>query len=125
MKIFTRWEDRIGPVLYITVKNRTFGFCICHRRKDRSFHFFGLENILCSRCLGSLIGGVLAIIAGLWGLEFPLVWSVIFVIPLISDGFYQAIFQRESNNTVRFITGLFCGWGVIFLGMYFGKLIFS
>jgi len=125
MKIFARWEDRIGPILYVTVKNRTFGFCICHRRKDRSFHFLGLENILCSRCLGSLIGGVLAIIAGLWGLEFPLVWSVVFVIPLISDGFYQAIFQRESNNTVRFITGLLCGWGVIFLGMYFGKLIFS
>ncbi|WP_428369188.1 DUF2085 domain-containing protein [Methanoregula sp.] len=110
-------------MLYITIKKRTFGFCICHRRKDRSFHFFGLENVLCSRCLGSLIGGISAIIAGFWGFVFPIFWAVIFVIPLILDGLYQAFSQRQSNNLTRFITGLLCGWGIVFIGMFCGGLI--
>ncbi|RPI37830.1 MAG: DUF2085 domain-containing protein [Methanoregulaceae archaeon] len=33
------------------------GFCFCHRRKDRSIWFFGREKVLCSRCLGILLGG--------------------------------------------------------------------
>jgi len=123
MKIATQWEEHIGPVLYITLKNRTFGFCLCHRRKDRSFRFLGLENVLCSRCMGSLIGGILAVVAGLSGFVFPIVLSVIFVIPLIIDGSYQALSYKESSNTVRFSTGLFCGWGIVFIGVYCGSLI--
>jgi uncharacterized membrane protein len=123
MKISTKWEDRIGPILYITINNRTFGFCLCHRKKERSFHFLGLENVICSRCWGSLIGGIFAIICGFEGFIFPIFWSIIFVIPLILDGLYQAFSKKESNNVMRFITGLLCGWGIVFIGIYCGNNI--
>jgi uncharacterized membrane protein len=123
MKISIQWEDRIGPILYIGIKGTTFGFCLCHRRKDRSFHFLGLENFLCSRCLGALIGGIIAIIFRFEGILFPVLWSVVFVIPLIIDGLHQAIFNKESNNLVRFITGILCGYGLVFIGASFGNFI--
>jgi len=123
MTISIRWEKRIGPILCITIKNRTIGFCLCHRKKERSFHFLGLENTLCSRCLGTLIGGIFAFILVFNGFVFPILWSIIFIIPLILDGLYQAFFYRESNNLMRFITGLLCGGGVVFIGIYCGNLI--
>jgi uncharacterized membrane protein len=125
MKIAAKLENHIGPILYITIKNRTFGFCLCHRKKDRSFHFLGLENFLCSRCLGSLIGGLCAIILGFQGYVFPIFWSIIFVIPLIFDGLSQIFYNRESTNTIRFITGLLSGWGIVFIGIYFGSFTSS
>jgi uncharacterized membrane protein len=121
MKISIRWEERIGPILYINIINRTVGFCFCHRRKDRSFHFLGLENFLCARCLGTLTGGMIAVILRFEGFAFPVFWSVLFVIPLILDGLYQALFTKESSNPVRFITGILCGFGLVFIGVFFGQ----
>jgi uncharacterized membrane protein len=118
-----QWEDRVGPILYIGIKGHTFGFCVCHRRKDRSFHFLGLENFLCSRCLGAVIGGMIAIILRFGGFLFPVILSVVFVIPLIIDGLHQAIFKKESNNLLRFITGILCGYGLVFIGAFFGNFI--
>jgi len=118
-----QWEDRIGPVFYVGIKGTTFGFCLCHRRKDRSFHVFGLENVLCSRCLGALTGGIIAIILRFEGILFPVFWSVVFVIPLIIDGLYQAMYKKESNNPVRFITGILCGFGLVFTGAFFGNFV--
>jgi uncharacterized membrane protein len=123
MKLSIRWEDRIGPILYIGIKGNTFGFCLCHRRKDRSFHFSGLENFLCSRCFGALTGGIIAIILRFEGILFPVLWSFVFVFPLIIDGLHQAIFKRESNNILRFITGILCGFGLVFIGAFFGNFI--
>lgn len=123
MKISLQWEDRIGPVFYIGIRDTVFGFCLCHRKKERSFHFLGLENVLCSRCLGALSGGIIAIILRFAGFLFPLSWSFVLVIPLIADGLYQALGKRESNNAVRFITGILCGFGLVFLGAHLGNFV--
>ena len=123
MKISIKWEDRIGPILYINIKNIIFGFCLCHRKKERSFHFLGLENFLCSRCLGILIGGIIGFIVRFLGFFLPFIWSVIFLLPLISDGLLQAFSVKPSNNSLRFITGLLCGFGIVFIGDCFGEFI--
>jgi uncharacterized membrane protein len=40
---------------------------------------------------------------------------------LILDGLYQAFFTKERCNTVRFITGIFCGFGLVFIGVFLGQ----
>ena len=122
MKISCQWEERAGPIIYVTAYRRTIGFCFCHRKKERSFQVLGLENVLCSRCLGSLAGGITAVVCGSLGYTVPVVWAILFLIPLVFDGLYQAGSGNESTNLRRFITGLLAGWGIVFLGMYCGTL---
>ena len=108
------WDDSIGPILFLNIKNRRLGFCFCHRIKDRSVWFFGLEKILCSRCLGILIGGTIGLILVINKYQIEIIWSVLLILPLIIDGFSQALKYRESNNVIRLITGFLFGLGLQF-----------
>ena len=108
------WDTQIGPILFLNIKNRQVGFCFCHRRKDRSIWFFGLEKIFCSRCLGILIGGSFGLILVLFQYQIELIWSVLLLLPLCIDGSLQALQYRESNNIVRLITGFLFGVGLQF-----------
>ena len=108
------WDNDIGPILFLNIKNCKFGFCFCHRIKDRSIWFFGLEKVFCSRCLGILFGGIIGLILAIFQYRIELVWSVLLMIPLIIDGFSQALNYRDSNNVIRFITGFFFGIGLQF-----------
>ena len=107
----------IGPVLSITIRNKTFYLCFCHRRKDRTIHIFGLGKYLCARCQGLLIGMAFGIMLRLLGLRFSLIISLIFVSPLLIDGFTQLFKYRESNNILRFITGFLASVGIICCNM--------
>ena len=82
--------------------------------KDRSIWFFGLEKILCSRCLGILIGGTIGLILVINKYQIEIIWSVLLILPLIIDGFSQALKYRESNNVIRLITGFLFGLGLQF-----------
>jgi len=106
------WDDNIGPILFLNIRNRKFGFCFCHRRKDRTIWFFGLERIFCSRCLGIIIGGTLGILISLLGFRFDALLSLVLLIPLIIDGMSQAEGKRESTNLIRFGTGFLFGLGL-------------
>jgi uncharacterized membrane protein len=108
------WDDNIGPILLLNIKNRNFGFCFCHRIKDRSIWFFGLEKVLCSRCLGILLGGIIGLILIIYQYRIDLVWSILLLIPLIFDGVTQALNYRQSNNYFRLITGFLFGIGFQF-----------
>ena len=44
-----------------------------------------------------------------------LIFAVLFLIPAAIDGFTQYFELRESNNTLRLITGLCGGLGLIIL----------
>jgi uncharacterized membrane protein len=112
--VVIEWDDDIGPMLFINIKNRRFGFCFCHRKKDRSIWFFGLENYFCSRCLGILIGGIIGLILVIWQYKIDLVLSILLLVPLIIDGFLQALNYHQSNNYLRFITGFLFGIGLQF-----------
>jgi len=109
----------IGPVLSITIRNKTFYLCFCHRRKDRTIHIFGLGNYLCARCQGLFFGYIIGFILRLIGLQLSLIISLIFVFPLLMDGFTQLFGYRESNNVIRFITGFLASIGLICFNLDF------
>ena len=112
------WDDEIGPILYLYFKHKKIGLCFCHRRKERSIWFFGLENYFCSRCLGILIGLFIGLMCRLYFTSFPVLWAIIMVIPLIVDGFSQLFNYRESNNAIRLITGILFGFGMTILILF-------
>jgi len=108
------WDTEIGPILFLNIENRRFGLCFCHRRKDRSIWFFGLEKIFCSRCLGILVGGTIGLGCVIYQYRIDLIWSLLLLLPLIFDGFLQAFHYHESNNVIRLITGFLFGIGLQF-----------
>lgn len=82
----------------------------CHCRADRSFFYKGKQFPICARCTGELAGILLACVFGwLWlpgtGISGGL------LIPMVVDGFLQALTTYESKNSRRFWTGLFFGIG--------------
>jgi len=108
------WDDEIGPVLSLTIKNRKLGLCFCHRKKDRTIWFFGLEKFFCSRCLGIVLGGIVGFVCVLYHYWPGLFWSVLLLLPLMGDSITQAMRWRESNNILRFVTGFMFGIGLQF-----------
>jgi uncharacterized membrane protein len=109
------WTGDCGPVLVISIQEREFFFCICHHIKERTLPFFGVERYLCARCLGVLLGMILGLVLYLAGIKIPLLVSLLFIIPLIIDGFTQLFEWRMSNNGLRLVTGILFSFGVIFL----------
>ncbi len=92
---------------------------ICHRRPERSFFYKGRQFPVCARCTGFYISGISTIILINF---FPIPYSlttlllgIILLIPCAIDGFTQLFEMRESNNTLRFITGILGGIGLIFV----------
>jgi uncharacterized membrane protein len=114
------WNDEIGPVLFLESRNRMYGLCFCHRRKDRSIRFFGLEQVFCARCLGILLGGAAGLVCVILHYRIDLIWSLLLLLPLVLDGFLQLVRERESTNAVRLATGFLFGVGLqLFLAAFF------
>ena len=85
---------------------------ICHRRPDRSFFYKGRQFPVCARCAGIYIGYVIGIVGVYTGLKSSLLtWMA--MVPLIIDGSVQWIFEYESTNIRRLITGILFGVGLI------------
>lgn len=111
-------DDKYGPILYLTIRKKCFGFCLCHHDPKRSIKFFGIERFLCARCTGILIGVIITYLFDIWRF-FGLFWALIFVIPLIIDGFTQLFQWRESCNEIRLITGILTGISIpIFCNLF-------
>ena len=103
------WEKEIGPSVNIWFKKYQFTLCACHRIKERSIPFFGLEKYLCARCMGVLFGSFLGLLLKLLGFQIPFIFGIFLMTPLILDGLTQAFHLRTSNNFIRMITGLLFG----------------
>ena len=101
------WDEQIGPILYLHIRNRKIGLCFCHQRKNRSIRFLGLEKYLCARCMGILFGGILGILLIVFHVVVPIVLLLLLIIPMIIDGFAQLLTSYESKNYCRLITGVF------------------
>lgn len=81
----------------------------CHNLPERSFFVKGRQFHICSRCTGIIIGYLFSIFL----LPFSFQFSRIFlfaIILMILDGGTQYLGWRESNNLLRFFTGL--GFGL-------------
>ncbi len=123
----------------------TIGDFNCHQMSSRSFFINGNQMPFCSRDIGVFSGFVIgAILVSFLGylpnlyesvfhpfpervrkilLKRPHIWAailgLIFLSPLVLDGTIQMLTPYESNNTMRFITGIFAGMAVmIFTGAF-------
>jgi uncharacterized membrane protein len=88
---------------------------ICHQQSDRSFHIFGEQFAVCSRCFGVYIG----LVAGFAAYPFwrrvdtieplPRVWLFLSVIPISIDWALTFFDIWENTHPSRFLTGLILG----------------
>lgn len=120
MKIEYNYDKSIGPIIFFTFTNKKIGFCLCHKKKERSISFFGLERFLCSRCIGILLGYIFGLVLNLF-IIFRIEFSILFIVPLVLDGVTQLFGYRESNNLLRVLTGILFGVGIVNLFCYLAK----
>ena len=94
------------------IYNRLMNICkyLCHQKPERSFFYKQKQFPVCSRCTGIVIGAVIGFI-----ITAPNLLFILGFIPLIIDGTTQYFGFRTSNNTLRFITGLLCGFSIPFV----------
>lgn len=89
---------------------------LCHRNPQRTFKIFGIYFPVCSRCTGIYLGIFFyMILFYLFPVRYNLstiIISTLLIIPTFIDGLSQLYLQRESNNLIRFSTGLIGGIGL-------------
>ena len=89
---------------------------ICHRKPERSFFISGHQFPVCARCTGFYITLILYFVYTYFFFvdysPFLIMLAVILLVPAILDGATQLFSLHESNNTLRFTTGLLGGLGL-------------
>lgn len=83
----------------------------CHKLPERSFFYKGKQFPVCSRCTGIYVGYFI-FIPLLWLIKIDIYWALLSILPTTIDGLTQAYYNRESNNLLRFSTGLLAGYGL-------------
>ena len=89
---------------------------ICHRLPERTFKIRDHYFPVCSRCTGIYIGAFsyytfVYFVYVQYNIALILA-AVLMILPTFSDGLTQFFGFRESNNTLRFLTGLVAGIGL-------------
>ena len=96
---------------------------ICHRLPERTFKIKNYYFPVCSRCTGAYIGMFSYFIYVYFVFvqyTLPIILlGTLMILPMALDGFTQFLDLRESNNSLRFFTGLIGGIG---LGIMFKAL---
>lgn len=100
----------------------------CHRKPERTFNYKGHYFPVCARCTGIYITMLIFLILT-WEIKFNTIISaligIILILPMFLDGTTQLIGMRESNNKLRFITGLIGGIGLVILAKFISFFIIS
>ncbi|WP_033562993.1 DUF2085 domain-containing protein [Sphingobacterium sp. SYP-B4668] len=100
-------------------------FTFCHRKPERSFFWKGKQFPVCARCTGIHLG-YLSTFLFIFGILTMNWWiALLFTLPTIIDGLTQAYWNRESNNILRFITGIMAGIGMMAICAIIGRAIGS
>ncbi|MEN4005892.1 MAG: DUF2085 domain-containing protein [Methanobacteriaceae archaeon] len=89
---------------------------ICHRLPERTFKIKNHYFPVCSRCTGFYIGafsyfGFVYFVYVQYNIAM-ISLAILMILPAFYDGITQFFGFRESNNTLRIITGLFGGIGL-------------
>jgi len=99
---------------------------ICHRKPERSFFIKGHQFPVCARCTGFYIT---IFIYTLYAYYVPIVYTpeyilfgILLCVPAILDGTTQLFEIRQSNNILRFMTGILGGIGLMII-IKFLKLV--
>ncbi|WP_102979301.1 DUF2085 domain-containing protein [Chryseobacterium scophthalmum] len=89
----------------------SLNFKLCHRLPERSFYFKGKQFPVCARCTGIHLGylSLPFFLIGVLSLNFWI--TILMILPTYLDGVTQAYCNRESNNYIRFTTGIIAGIG--------------
>ena len=99
------------------------GSFICHRKPERTFKLRGHYFPVCSRCTGAYMGAFSYFIFVYFAYVpyniIMILTGISMIIPMFSDGITQLFDFRESNNTLRFTTGLIGGIGLGILAKAF------
>ena len=89
---------------------------ICHRKPERSFFIKGHQFPVCARCTGFYLSLLIYFTYTYYFFVdynvYLLVFAIILLIPTAIDGLTQLFEYRESNNNLRFITGILGGIGL-------------
>ncbi len=88
----------------------------CHQRPDRSFWLMGYPVALCCRCLGFYTGVFISSIGVLLGkFKLQAKFLVILILFVFIDLLLNFIFNINTSNFLRFITGILMGVLFIFV----------
>jgi uncharacterized membrane protein len=103
-------------------------YLLCHRIPDRTFKINKYYFPVCARCTGIYISGfsyffIATFVPIIYNLELIML-SILLIIPMAVDGIFQLFNKRESNNKVRFLTGLFAGIGLAIFAKIINFIIF-
>jgi len=98
-------------------------FYMCHQMPYRSFIIQGVPIPVCARDTGIYIGFILGF-ASLFLKQRPKFLSsvllpIVCTVPMALDGFTQLFGWRESNNVLRFMTGIVFAFGIVAYICYF------
>jgi uncharacterized membrane protein len=94
---------------------------ICHNRDDRSFHYKNRKFPVCARCTGIYLSSIIFLVIIIFDKSIIKTNIIMFILgllltlPLILDGVTQYMKYRESNNILRFITGILFSVGIIIM----------
>ncbi|MGO9620126.1 MAG: DUF2085 domain-containing protein [Desulfobaccales bacterium] len=91
----------------------------CHRIAERCFTICNYKIPICSRCFGILLGMTIGLPVSMFG-GFDTKWKgAFFMIPAFIDIILQERGISNSNNIIRFSTGIMAGIGaIIFILLY-------
>ncbi|MCL2114705.1 MAG: DUF2085 domain-containing protein [Methanobrevibacter sp.] len=94
-------------------------YFICHRIPDRTFKVKKYYFPVCARCTGIYLSGftyffIATFTPIIYSMEL-IILAILLIIPTAVDGISQLLNKRESNNNLRFLTGLFAGIGFAIL----------
>lgn len=98
-------------------------FVPCHRKPERSFFYRGRQFPVCARCTGMLVGYLAFPLFLVQIIHMNIFTALALNIPAYIDGVIQAINLRESNNPLRFITGMLSGIGQMGVVSFIGNCI--
>lgn len=96
---------------------------MCHRKPERSFFWRGKQFPVCARCTGIYVGYLTCFLFLFNIISINIWWTLALILPTTVDGLTQAYCNRESNNILRFISGLTAGVGIISLATILGRSI--
>lgn len=102
---------------------------ICHRKPERSFFIKGHQFPVCARCTGFYSALLIYLIYTIFYPFHPsfemFIIGIILIIPCGIDGTTQLLGYRESNNPLRFITGIIGGFGLIIVIEFMLQMLIS